>query len=131
MKTLFAVAGIVEMLTGVALTLASLLPVTPIVGLPPDVSSDKALPLLGVVLVALGLAFWLARGDSRSPAGQGLAVALLVYNMGFAAIICAAALGSGGPATALWPAFGIHAGLAAWCVWAMRAGSRPPAAARG
>lgn len=124
MKTLFAVAGIVEMLTGVALTLASLPGVTPIVGLPPDVSTDKALPLLGAVLLALGLAFWLARNDFRSPAGRALAVALLVYNTGFAVILAAGATGSIGPALALWPAFGFHAGLAVWCVWALRTGSR-------
>ncbi len=131
MKTLFAVAGIVEMLTGVALTLALLPPVTPIVGLPPEVSTDKALPLLAAVLLALGLAFWLARNDFRSPAGRALAVALLVYNTGFAVILAAGAMGAIGPGAALWPAFAFHAGLAAWGAWAVLASSRHAGAAKG
>jgi hypothetical protein len=130
MKTLFAVTGTIEMLTGVALILAPSPPAKQIFGVSLDSSSEKTLPTLGVVLLALGLAFWRARDDFRSPAGRGLAVALLVYNTGFAALLASGAMGSSGSALGLWPAFGIHAGLAVWGAWALRASSRP-AAARG
>jgi len=121
MKTLFAVVGIAEMLVGAAFVLTPSPPAALIFGTPLDGPGERAAAgVLGVVLAALGLAFWRARDDHKSPAAGALIAALLVYNAGVAVLLATSALIGTLSAPGLWPAVGFHAGLAAWGVWAVR-----------
>ena len=81
--------------------------------------SGVAIPLgrvAGVALLGLGVACWLARGDTRSHAGRGLVIAMLVYNVGAVLILGAAGIQLPTPGIALWPAVILHSVMAVWCV---------------
>jgi hypothetical protein len=69
----------------------------------------------GAGLLALGVACWLARGDTASPAARGLVAAMLLYNVGATVVLAYAGLGSGLYGVALWPAVVFHAVMAVWC----------------
>ncbi len=88
-----------------------------------DMGQRNIVRVLGLALLALGIAFWRARDDARSPSAHGLALAMVVYNAGVAVLVVASALGWRVTAPGLWPAFGLHAALAAWCAWNLRTGS--------
>jgi len=70
----------------------------------------------GIAMLALGVACWLARADTRSPAARGLLSAMMIYNLGVCVLLMYAALGAGVSSQALWPVAISHAGLAAWCL---------------
>jgi hypothetical protein len=70
----------------------------------------------GIAMLALGVACWLARADTRSPAARGLLSAMMIYNLGVCVLLMYAALGAGVSSLALWPVAISHAGLAAWCL---------------
>jgi uncharacterized membrane protein len=71
----------------------------------------------GVALLALGVAFWLARGDSQSRAARGLVAAMVIYNFGVALILAVAGIRSLHPGIVFWPAAVVlHAAMAVWCV---------------
>jgi hypothetical protein len=80
--------------------------------------SGVAIPLgrvAGAALLALGVACWLADGDTKSRAGRGLVIAMLVYNVGVATILAVAGINSSPVGIALWPAVILHAVMAVWC----------------
>lgn len=70
----------------------------------------------GMAMLTLGVACWMARADSHSPAARGLVAAMAIYNGGVCAVLVYAALGAGLSSFALWPVAISHAGLAAWCL---------------
>jgi len=70
----------------------------------------------GAALLTLGLACWLAPVDTGSRAARGLSFAMLVYNIAVAVVLAAAALQSHFVGIALWPAVGLHTGMALWCL---------------
>jgi len=74
----------------------------------------------GVALLALGVACWLARDDTRSRAARGLVSAMVLYNLGVVVILGSAGLGSQSVGIALWPAVLLHAAMAVWCVACLR-----------
>ena len=76
----------------------------------------------GAALLALGLACWLTRDDARSRAARGLIAALLLYNGATFALLAYASTGLQLAGVLLWPAVGVHAALAAWCVACLRRG---------
>src|SRR5580692_4849232 len=41
----------------------------------------------GAALLALGVACWLARGDTKSRAARGLVAAMVIYNLGVALVL--------------------------------------------
>lgn len=116
MKHLFTVTAVIEVGAGV-----------PLLGMPAVVVQlllgadifGVAIPLgrvAGAALLALGVASWLARGDTQSRAARGLVAAMLLYNCGAVIVLGAAGIRLQTAGIALWPAVILHAGMAVWCV---------------
>ena len=72
--------------------------------------------IAGAALLSLGVACWLARDDRASGAVRGLVAAMLLYNCVAAAVLAGAGAGMGLAGVLMWPAVGLHAALAVWCV---------------
>jgi hypothetical protein len=74
----------------------------------------------GAGLLTLGVACWLARGDTQSSAARGLITAMVIYNPGVALILAAAGLRSEPVGVLLWPAVVLHTAMTAWCIVSLR-----------
>jgi hypothetical protein len=74
----------------------------------------------GAGLLTLGVACWLARGDTQSRAARGLIAAMLLYDVTVAALLAFAALGMDLRGVALWPAVVLHGLMSVWCVACLR-----------
>jgi len=70
----------------------------------------------GAAMFSLGAACWLSRDDGQTRPGRGVITAMLVYNIAAAVILVYAGLAMGLHGIGLWPAAGMHAALAVWCV---------------
>jgi hypothetical protein len=122
MNRLLALTGLIEAATGLALLVVPAVVVRLLLGAE---ISGVAIPLgrvAGAALLALGVACWFAGGDTKSRAGRGLVIAMLVYNVGVAAILAVAGINSSPVGIALWPAVILHAVLAVWCARVLCAG---------
>jgi hypothetical protein len=120
MNRLLALTALIEAATGLALLVVPVVVVKLLLGAE---ISGAAIPLgrvAGVALLALGVACWLADGDTKSRAGKGLVVAMLVYNVGAVVVLGAAGVESPTVGIALWPAVILHAGMAVWCMISIR-----------
>jgi hypothetical protein len=71
--------------------------------------------ILGIALLAIGVACWLARNDGGGPALLGLLTGVLIYDGGAAALLAYAGLAWGMVGLALWPVVVLHGALAMWC----------------
>ena len=76
--------------------------------------------IAGAALLSLGVASWLSRNDTQSPATAGLITAMLLYNLAVAILLAIAALGSGLHGLLLWPGVALHTAMAVWCVNCLR-----------
>jgi len=116
MKQLLMSTAVVEGGTGVALMAVPVFVVQLLLGA--DITG-VAVPVgrvTGAALLALGVACWLASSDTDSRAARGLAYAMVVYNIGAVVVLAAAGLQLQTAGVALWPAVGLHAAMAIWCV---------------
>ena len=94
-----------------------------LLGAPLDAADAFTIARLGGAgLLTLGVAFWLARGDSQSRAARGLVAAVVIYNLGAVIILGAAGLRSQSVGIALWPAVVLHAVMTAWCIASLLSG---------
>jgi hypothetical protein len=128
MKSLQFASAAIELGAGLALLVAPSATTALLVGV--SLESDAALTVVrlgGAGLFALGLACWLARGDSQSRAAKGLVGAMLFYNAAAAAVLAFAGLGLHLFGLALWPAVVLHSLMAVWCLASLRS-LRPPVA---
>ena len=120
MNRLLKLTAIIEAATGLGLIAVP----TIVVRLLLDAEmSGATIPLgrvAGVALLALGVACWLARGDTQSRATRGLVVAMLVYNIAATAVLALAGIGLGLHGVVLWPAVILHAAMGGWCVACLR-----------
>jgi len=118
MKTLHTVTAVIELGAGLALLCCPLATVTLLVGgAPPDAPAALTVARVGGAgLLALGVACWLARGDTQSRAARGLVAAMLLYDVAAVAVLAFAGIGFGLHGVALWPAVVLHAVMAVWCV---------------
>ena len=74
----------------------------------------------GVALLTLGVAFWLARGDTQSRAARGLVAAMVIYNLGVALVLGAVGIRSERVGVVLWPAVVLHTAMTVWCMMSLR-----------
>lgn len=125
MNRLLKVTAIIETTTGLGLMAAPSVVVWLLLGSPLETSAAVMLGrVAGAALLALGVACWLARDDTRSRTARGLVVAMLTYNLVATAVLAFAGIGLGLHGVALWPAVILHAAMAVWCVACLRRG--PP-----
>jgi hypothetical protein len=123
MKNLFAVAGLAEVLGGLTFVVTPSLQAELFFGASLDGPAESIMArVMGLAMIALGLAFWQGRKEPQASASRGLAAIVLVYNTFVAILLVASAVLSHVSAVALWPATGLHAALAAWCAWSLRTG---------
>ncbi len=119
MNCLLKLTAIIEATTGLALLVAPAIVVKLLLGAE---ISGAAIPLgrvAGVALLALGVACWLAHDDTQSRAANGLATAMLLYNVGATVVLGAAGIWSQPVGIALWPAVILHAVMGVWCVMSL------------
>lgn len=115
MKTLLTIKCFVEVLAGLALLFIPSTVVTLAFGVPLENSGPLALArVIGAVLLALGIACWIARSQSESRWAVRLALALLVYDVSVVVFLLMVRLVEHMSGIALWPVVGLHSGLAIW-----------------
>ena len=120
-KTLLLVTAVVEALAGAALLVAPALSTELVLGTAD--SSPAALVmqrLFGAALLSIAAACWLAFAEGGERLGRPLLAGLLIYNLGVPVLLAHAAIGYSLSSWALWPACGLHLGLAAWGVAVLR-----------
>ena len=126
-KLLLSVTGAVEAATGLVLLVAPSMLVELLLGAAPATPAGLAVSrVAGVAVLALGVACWLARGDTTCRAAKGLVAAMLIYNVGIIAILVLAWTSLGLSGIALWPVVLAHTGLAAWCIAFLWRGETAP-----
>src|SRR5256712_5012820 len=122
MNRLLKLTAIIEAATGLGLIALPAIVVRLLLGAE---MSGATIPLgrvAGAALLALGVACWLARGDTQSRATKGLVVAMLMYNIVATAVLAFAGIGLRLHGVLLWPAVVLHAVMGAWCVACLRRG---------
>jgi len=121
MKNLYSVTALIELGAGLALLCFPSATVALLVGAPLEGAPALTVARVGGAgLLALGVACWLARGDTESGAARGLIVAMLVYNVAAVVVLAFAGIGFGLYGAALWPAVVLHAVMTVWCMTWLR-----------
>ena len=121
MKNLYTVTALIELGAGLALLCFPSATVELLVGAPLEGAPALTVARVGGAgLLALGVACWLARGDTESGAARGLIVAMLVYNVAAVVVLAFAGIGFGLYGVALWPAVVLHAVMTVWCLTNLR-----------
>src|SRR6516165_2354946 len=121
MKTLHTVNALIELGAGLALLCFPSPVVVLLFGSPLDTPTGLSVARVGGAgLLSLGVACWLARGDSESRAARGLVAAMLLYDVAAVAVLAFAGIGFGLRGVALWPAVVLHSVMTAWCVACLR-----------
>jgi Kef-type K+ transport system membrane component KefB len=116
MKTLQTVTAVIELGAGLALLCFPSTTVALLLGSPLDTPTALTVARVGGAgLLALGVACWLARGDTQSRAARGLVAAMLLYDVSAVAVLACAGIGLGLHGVALWPAVVLHAVMTVWC----------------
>ena len=93
MKRFLKLTAIIEAATGLALIAVPAIVVRLLLGAEISGASIPLGRVAGAALLALGVACWLARGDTQSRATRGLVVAMLMYNLVATAILAFAGIG--------------------------------------
>ena len=120
-RLLLIVTAGIEAATGLALLGLPSLVVSILLGGSLDTPAALVVArMTGAVLLALGVACWLARNDPQSRAASGLIAALLLYSIAAVAVLVYAGLGLGLSGIGLWPAVVLHVALAVWCIACLR-----------
>jgi hypothetical protein len=80
--------------------------------------------LAGAALLAIGVASWMARTDTRTPAYLGLLTGIFIYDAAASMLLAYAGAVLRIAGALLWPAVAIHAILALWCCRCLLPGRR-------
>src|SRR4051812_42519334 len=113
-RSLLVATAVVEVGAGLGLLLLPAVVFDLLIGVrPPAPEAVFVGRVAGAALLALGVASWLERS---APAPGGLIAGLLVYNASVASLLVYAGLGLDMTGVALWPAIGLHAVMAGWCI---------------
>jgi hypothetical protein len=121
MNRLLTISATIEGSTGLALLVAPAVVVRLLLAAPLETAATITLGRVGGAgLFALGIACWLARGDTSSRAAQGLVTAMVLYNAGAVLILGAAGITSRPVGMLLWAAVPLHAAMTIWCLVSLR-----------
>jgi hypothetical protein len=120
MKRFLKLTAIIEAATGLGLIVVPAMVVRLLFGVEISGASIPLGRVAGVALLALGVACWFAIYDVQNRAARGLAIAMVLYNLGVALILGAAGLQSQPAGIALWPAVILHVVMGTWCVATLR-----------
>ncbi len=115
-KLFLSVTAFVEIPTGLCLLILPAVPLALLLGI--DHAPKDALfvgRLAGAALLAIGVASWIARNDSRTPAQLGLLTGILVYNTAATLLLAYGGASLKMVGVLLLPAVALHATLAVWC----------------
>jgi Kef-type K+ transport system membrane component KefB len=129
-KLLLLVTAFAEGATGLCLLVLPAVLLAVLLGVEqPSVDALFVGRIAGTALLAIGVASWMARNDTRSPAQRGLLAGILIYNAVVALLLAYAGAALTMNGILLWPTAALHAILAAWCLGCLwpdrRAGEHP------
>ena len=121
MTILQIASAMIELGAGLALLCCPSAAATLLLGVPLEGPAALTVArVCGAGLLTLGVACWLARGDTQSRAARGLIVAMLLYDVAVAVLLAFAAIGMELHGVALWPAIVLHGVMSVWCVGCLR-----------
>ncbi len=127
LKTLLIAKAAVEGLAGLLVMLFPAQAVSLLVGTPPEGPVGNALArIAAAALLALGIACWLAREDSKSPTAAGLILGLILYDATLLVSLLYVDLVVRSAGLLLWPAVSLHLVLGAWSILCLGKGLRRP-----
>jgi hypothetical protein len=131
-KLFLLITAFVEAATGLCLLFLPAVLFTILLGL--DHATVDAIfvgRLAGAALLAIGIASWMARTDTRTPAQLGILTGILIYNLAASMLLAFAGAGLKMIGVLLWPAVAVHAILAVWCFSCLRPDSIARQSPRG
>jgi hypothetical protein len=120
-KLLLLVTALVEAATGLCLLILPAVLFAILLGLEqPTVDTIFVGRIAGAALLAIGIASWMARGDTSSSAQLGLLTGIFIYNTTTSMLLAFAGAVLNMIGVVLWPAVALHAILAVWCFSCLR-----------
>jgi hypothetical protein len=120
-KLFLSVTAVVEAATGLCLLILPAVLFAVLLGLDhATVDTTFVGHLAGAALLAIGIASWMARTDTRSAAQLGLLTGILIYNVAATLLLAYAGAVLKMVGVLLWPAVVLHAILAVWCFRCLR-----------
>jgi hypothetical protein len=120
-KLFLVITALIEAPLGLCLVFLPALPLAVLLGL--ESAPVEALfvgRVAGAALLAIGVASWMAKADTFTPAQFGLLSGILIYDATAAILLVFAGTVLKMTGVMLWPAVGLHAVLAAWCLSCLR-----------
>jgi hypothetical protein len=123
-KLFLVITAFVEAATGLCLLILPAVLFAILLGL--EQASTEAIfvgRIAGAALLAIGIASWMARTDTLTPAQLGLLIGILVYDTAASMLLAFAGAVLKMSGVLLWPAVALHAVLAVWCFSCLRFGS--------
>ena len=117
MKQLLVVTAVIEAGAGVAILCFPSKMVELLLGFPLHERPSVALVrVAGAVLLALGMACWLASRDARTKSARSWVTVMTVYNLSAATALGIIGVRAPSAGVLLWPTVVLHAAMALWCV---------------
>jgi hypothetical protein len=120
-KLFMIITAFVEAATGLCLLFVPALLLAVLLGLEHGTVDGLFIGrIAGAALLAIGIASWLARVDTFTPAQRGLLTGIFIYNSAAAMLLTFAGTVLEMIGVLLWPAVALHAILAVWCFSCLR-----------
>ena len=124
-KPLLIATALIELGGALALTVSPALAASILIGAPFDTPADSVVGrVTGAALLALVLVCWRARNDEPGRPRSGIVSGILLYNAVVVLVLADARLILHLSGIGLWPAAGLHAVMAIWCLICLLTGRR-------
>ena len=117
MKQPLVVTAVIEAGAGVAILCFPSKMVELLLGFPLHERPSAALVrVAGAVLLALGVACWLATRDAGKPSARRMVTVMTAYNLSAATALGIIGVRAPSAGVLLWPTVALHAAMALWCI---------------